>query len=102
MLALNVAIKIQFTQLHTVRGVKKVGGYIRQTNILKQLKTSLKMEINSNTTRTNIPTSNRNNETWDCRGEQNTTVTLRKQQQRAQSSLTFATLGSKPITSTHI
>lgn len=33
---------------------------------------------------------------------QNTTVTLRNQQQRAQSSLTFATVGSKPITSTHI
>lgn len=47
-------------------------------------------------------TSNCNNETWDCSGEQNTRVTLRKQQQRAQSSLTFATVGSKPITSTHI
>lgn len=35
-------------------------------------------------------------------GARNTTVTLRNQQQRAQSSLTFATVGSKPITSTHI
>lgn len=63
------------------------------------------MEINNHlpdATHTTVPTSNRNNETWDCSGEQNTTVTLRKQQQRAQSSLTFATVGSKPITSTHI
>lgn len=63
------------------------------------------MEINKHppdATHTTIPTSNCNNETWDCGGEQNTMVTLRKQQQRAQSSLTFATVGSKPITSTHI
>lgn len=63
------------------------------------------MEINNHlpdATRTTVPTSNCNHETWDCSGEQNTTVTLRKQQQRAQSSLTFGTVGSKPITSTHI
>lgn len=29
------------------------------------------------------------------------TVTIRKQQQKARSNLTFATVGSKPITSTH-
>lgn len=63
------------------------------------------MEINKYllaATHTTIPTSHRNNKHRDCSGEPNSTVTLRKQQQRVQSSLTLATVGSKPITSTHI
>lgn len=105
MLFLNIAIRIQFKQHHTVRRVKWAEGYIRQTNIIKQLKKKLEMETNNHlpdATHTAVPTSDCNNKTWDCGGEQNTTVTLRNQQQRAQSSLTFATIGSKPITSTHI
>lgn len=106
MLFLNAAIKIQFKQPHTVKKVEKVECYISQINIIKRPKTGLKMGINNDlpdASHTTLhPTSNCNNETWDCSGEQNTTVTLRKQQQRAQSSLTFATVGSKPITSTHI
>lgn len=38
------------------------------------------MEINNHppdATHTTVPTSKCNNKTWDCSGEQNTTVTLR-------------------------
>lgn len=82
--------------------IKKVEYCVSQTNLIKQNKLkdmNTRLPDTSSHQRSHLQS---NHETWDCSGEQNTTVTLRKQQQRAQSSLTFATVGSKPIMSTHI